>query len=46
MVACCFPSWFGAEVLWRGKGVLRMLKDSAEEGFPVGFSLMGKLHSM
>lgn len=33
MITCCFPSWFGAEVMWRGKSVLRMLKDSAEEGF-------------
>lgn len=29
----CFPSWLGAEVMWRGKSVLRMLKGSAEEGF-------------
>ncbi|KAF2974008.1 hypothetical protein EK904_014177 [Melospiza melodia maxima] len=45
MVTCCFPSWFGTEVLWRGKGVLRMLKVQ-RRGFPVGFSLVGKLHSI
>ena len=25
---CAFPSWFGAVVLWSGKCVLRILKDS------------------
>lgn len=33
MITCCFPSWLGAEVMWRGKSVLRTLKDRAEEGF-------------
>lgn len=42
MVTCCFPSWFGAEVMWRGKSVLRMLKDSAEEGFSCGLQPEGK----
>lgn len=38
VITCWLPSWFGAAVLWSGKCVLRILKDSGRRVFFQGHS--------